>query len=453
MQITPERPLRVAIVGSGPAGFYAAEALLKRNLPIEITMIDRLPAPFGLVRYGVAPDHAKIKSVIKVFEKTLSRPNVKFLGNVSAGKDISVKDLKRFFDAVILSYGAEDDRKLGIPGEDLSGSHTATEFVAWYNGHPDYQNRSFDVSCKRAVVIGQGNVAMDVCRILCKTVDELKNTDISAHALEVLAKSQIEEIHMIGRRGPAQAAFTTGEIREFGHLIHAYPIVKAEDLQLNGASQKEMEDPLYPARKHNYEILQSFVNIDPAGRPRKFVIHFFKSPKAIEGSGRVEKIILEKNVLEGEVGNQKAKGTGQTEALDCGLILRSVGYKGLPLPEIPFDEKHAVILNSRGRIIGEDICGCYAAGWIKRGASGVIGTNKPDSEETVQSLMEDLLKLQPSSESNAAFENFLKEKNVRFVTFADWQKIDAEEIRRGQVVGKPREKFVNVEDMLKAAGK
>ncbi|MGE0269298.1 MAG: FAD-dependent oxidoreductase [Candidatus Omnitrophota bacterium] len=448
---TEARPLRVAIVGSGPSGFYAAEALAKSDKKIKIDFFDRLPAPFGLVRYGVAPDHAKIKNVIKVYEKTAERENVEFFLNVTVGRDISVTDLKKFYDAILFTCGAETDRKLGIPGEDLEGSHTATEFVAWYNGRPEYRDRVFDLSGKRAVIIGQGNVAMDVCRILAKSVEELQTTDIAEHALEALKKSKIEEIHMIGRRGPAQSAFTPVEIREFGELTHCDPVVEPADMNISEISQQELADPGNAPKKKNFEILKGFSERGQGDKPKKFYCHFQKSPVELKGAGRIEKVILEKNSLSGEAGNQKARGTGKKIEQPCDIFFRSVGYRGIPLEGVPFDEKNGVFENAAGRITdkGAVVQGLYCAGWIKRGPSGVIGTNKPDSEETVQKILEDTGSLTPCVNPNSSeLLNFLKNKGVKVVRFADWKKIDAAEIANGQKTGKPREKFVKVEDML-----
>jgi len=451
---TPERPLRVAIVGSGPSGFYAAESLLTGALIVKVDMLDRLPAPYGLVRYGVAPDHPKIKNVIKVYEKAASHERFSFIGNVHVGKDISVENLKKYYDAIIFACGAETDKKLGISGEDLPGSHTATEFVAWYNGHPDHRHKKFDLSSEIAVIIGQGNVSMDVGRILCKTVDELKETDIAQHALETLSESKIKTVYLIGRRGPVQAAFTPVEIREFGELKDCDPVVDPKDLELSPASQKELDDPQNNSRKKNFETLQKLSTLQRS-KSRKIVIQFYKSPVEITGSGKVEKIILEKNELTGEADNQKAIGTGKKETLSCGLVFRSVGYSGKPVAGVPFDEKKGLIPNQKGRVMQDQqvLKGLYAVGWIKRGANGVIGTNKPDSEETVKSLLEDIGQLEPCSEpSTENVFNFLKSKGVRVVGFNDWKKIDTAEIERGKLVGKPREKFTSVEDMLKAIG-
>jgi len=451
---TDERPLRVAIVGSGPAGFYAAEALFKATIKVKVDMFDRLPAPFGLVRYGVAPDHPKIKNVIKVFEKTAERENFTFLGNVNVGKDVSVEILRKHYDALIFCNGAETDRKLGVPGEDLAGSHTATEFVAWYNGRPEYKDRVFDLSQEVAVVIGQGNVAMDVSRILCKTVDELKNTDICKHALEVLTSNKIKEVHLIGRRGPAQAAFTSPEIREFGELADCIPVFhNPDDMNLNEASRKELEDPQNAPKKKNYEILQGYLNLQAGNKKRRFVIHFLESPVEIIGSRFVEKVVFEQNVLTGEPGKQKSKGIGKRTQLPCGLIFRSVGYRGIPIPGLPFHDQSGIIPNQQGRIADSEHIyhDLYCAGWIKRGPSGVIGTNKPDSEETVAKLLEDLPNLNPCSiPSTEKLIAWLKDKEVRVVSFADWKKIDTAEMERGKKAGKPREKFVTIQGMLSA---
>jgi len=448
---TESRPLRVAIVGSGPSGFYAAESLFKLELNVVVGMFDQLPAPFGLVRYGVAPDHPKIKNVIKVYEKTAANENFEFFGNVKIGEDLNLHQLRKFYDAVIFTCGAESDRKLGIEGEDLPGSHTATEFVAWYNGRPEYRDHKFDLSHEVAVVIGQGNVAIDVCRILCKTVEELKQTDIAQHALDALAKSKIKAVHMIGRRGPAQAAFTPVEIREFGELADCAPIVDPKDLELNFASQQEIEDPANAPKKKNYEILQNLSKMSAEGKSRKFYCQFRKSPAALGGEGKLEKVFLEHNELTGEPGKQKSRGTGEKETLDCGILFRSVGYRGVPIPSVPFHEGWGIIPNEGGRVIDTEhaFSGLYCAGWIKRGPSGVIGTNKPDSEETVKHLLEDKNNLTPCKNPDTKqLIELMDELKINYVTFEDWKKIDAAEIERGQKLGKPREKFVSIEEML-----
>jgi len=450
---TPERPLRVAIIGSGPSGFYSAESLLKQAINIKVDMFDKLPVPFGLVRYGVAPDHLKIKNVTKVFEKTASNPKFSFFGNVTVGKNISVFELNKFYDAVIFAYGAESDRQLGISGEDLVGSYTATEFVAWYNGHPDFQDHHFDFSHEVAVIVGNGNVAMDVARILCKTPEELKSTDITQSALDVLAESKIKEVHVYGRRGPVQASFTSPELKEMGELADCYPVVNPQDLELIESSKKELEDPANAGRKKNYEIMQHFLSIVPNGRKRKFVLHFGRSPIEIIGKGRVQKVKFEINKMIGEPNKQKVRGTGKFEEIDCGIFFRSVGYVGIPIKGLPFSAQAGVVPNQAGRVMDSEqiFTGWYVAGWIKRGATGIIGTNKPDAEDTVKSLLEDIEHLNPCEvPSTEELLKFLKDREVRVVSFEDWKKIDTAEIERGAKLGKPREKFARVTGMLSA---
>ena len=446
------RPARVAIVGSGPSGFYAADALIKAEPEVAVDMYDRLPTPFGLVRGGVAPDHPKIKNVIRIYERIAKNAAFSFLGNVQVARDLSVEELRAHYDAVIFTCGAETDRSLNIPGIELAGSHTATEFVGWYNGHPDYLQRSFDLSQEVAVVIGQGNVAVDVTRVLAKTVDELKNTDIAAHALEALAASRVREVHMVGRRGPVQAAFTNKEIRELGELADCDLVFNdPDDFELNAASQAELDDAANIGAGRNWKVLQELRAQQPAGKSRRIVVHFFRSPRELRGNGRVESLVLERNRLAGEAGNQWAEGTGKNEPMGCGLFFRSVGYRGVELPGVPFEARRGVFPNEAGRIVAEGapVPGLYAAGWIKRGPSGVIGTNKPDSVETVRKLLEDLPEL-PGCETpdTAPLRELLAERNVRVVSYADWQRIDAAETARGKPRGKPREKFTTVAEML-----
>lgn len=444
-------PLRVAIVGSGPSGFYAADALFKSGRSVTVDMFDRLPTPYGLVRLGVAPDHQKIKSAIRVYEKIAKNPRFAFWGNVKVGGDVRVDELRQSFDAIIFAVGAETDRRLNIPGEELPGSHTATEFVGWYNGHPDYQDRQFNFDTDSAVIIGQGNVAVDVCRILAKNVDELKSTDIAQYALDALAESKIRDIYMVGRRGPAQAKFTQQEVKELGRLAECHPVVDPADMDLDPSSRTEAD---HPDNHHALRILpelEAFAQRPPANTRKRLHFLFLRSPAEIVGDGRVEKIVLEKNELTGEPFNLSARGTGEHEELPCGLVFRSVGYVGVPMPGLPFDERRGTIFNIDGRVVDEDrpIPGIYVAGWIKRGASGVIGTNKPDSASTVQALMDDLPSLPPCpNRTTEKLENLLAERAVKVISFSDWEKIDREEQERGQVAGKPREKFTKIEDML-----
>jgi len=450
---TTERPLRVAIVGSGPSGFYAAESLVKAGIEVQVDIFERLPAPYGLVRYGVAPDHQKIKAVTKVFERIATRPNVSFLGNVNVGTDITLAELQRFYDAVLFSHGAASDRRLNIPGEDLPGSYTATEFVAWYNGHPDFRDHQFDLSHEVAVVIGQGNVAVDVCRILCRTVDELKSTDIAQYALDALAESRVREVHMIGRRGPVQAKFTQVEIKELGEMAACTPLIRPGDLDLEPCSVAELNHPDNSGASRLFSILLDYAANEPKPDQRRLHIDFRLSPIEILGEGQVQKIILERNALEGSPMQIMAVGKGDFEELDCGLVFRSVGYRGLPLAGVPFDSRTGVIPNVSGRVTqdGQVLKGVYVAGWIKRGPSGTIGSNKPDSHESVAAILADIGQLSGClNPSGVAVLELLNARGVRVVSFPDWQRIDAAEVERGRAIGKPREKFLTSAAMLEA---
>lgn len=457
-----DNPLRVAIVGSGPAGFYAAEHLLKQEEhAIEVDMFDRLPTPYGLVRAGVAPDHPKIKSVIRVYEKTAARPGFRFFGNVHIGREISALELAERYHAVIYAYGTAKDRSLGIDGEHFKGSHAATEFVAWYNAHPDFAGHDFDLTAKRAVVIGNGNVAADVARMLALTRAELEETDTADHAIEALANSNIEEIVVLGRRGPAQAAFTNPEVRELGEMLDADVIVDPADCKLDEISIELMEsDDANPTSKRNVEILKGFSERQPEGKRRRIVLRFLASPIEIRGDGKVEAVVIGRNELRrDESGVLRANDTGEREEIECGLVLRSIGYKGIGLEGLPFDDSGGVIPNENGRVMdpetGKQIPGQYAVGWIKRGPSGVIGTNKKDALDTVKSILEDLVAERipepPGDTSAEAIAELVSERVPDFVSFGGWQAIDRAEVSRGEPLGRPRVKFATVEEMLEVA--
>lgn len=446
-----DMPLRVAIVGSGPSAFYAADALMHSGTTVAVAMFDRLPTPYGLVRAGVAPDHPKIKSVIKVFDRIAAAPGYSFWGNVRIGTDLTINELRRFFDVVVFAYGAEKDRALHIPGEDLPGSCTATEFVGWYNGHPDYRDRTFDLTAETAVVIGQGNVALDVCRILAKPVDELAHTDIAAHALEALASSRIRYIHLIGRRGPAQTKFTAAELKELLTIPDCRVVIDPEDMQLDSISEQELALPENAHARANMEILRKIGDSHPSTAQKQIHIHFLKSPVALLGTTRLEGVRLEKNRLEGEPMKLRAVGRGIYQDIPCGLLFRSVGYRGTEMPQVPFDHSRGVIPNRDGRVVdnGTPVVGFYTCGWIKRGPQGVIGTNKPDAAETVKCIVEDLPRLSPcEARDDELLHTLLRERGVRVVSFDDWRRIDAAEMERGRAAGKPREKFTRIEEML-----
>jgi ferredoxin--NADP+ reductase len=443
----------VAVVGSGPAGFYAADALLRsEDPPVEVDVIDRLPTPWGLVRLGVAPDHENIKAVSRAFEKTAARPGFRFFGNVEAGRDVTHAELAEIYDAVLYTVGAQTDRRLGIPGEDLPGSWPATAFVAWYNGHPDFQDLEFDLSPARAVVIGNGNVAVDCVRMLALTAGELAPTDTTDAAVAGIVGSGLEEIVMLGRRGPAQAAFSPPELKELGELAGADVVVDPVDLQLDPASERELEADRERARR-NLDLLREFAARPLAGKPRRIALRFLVSPVAILGDGKVEAVEVVRNVLVEEGGRVVARSTGESETIDCGLVLRSVGYLGVPLAGVPFDERSGTIPNDRGRVVGAERC--YAAGWIKRGPSGVIGTNKKDAAETVELLLADARSGgfdRARADPAPSLEALLQERGVAFVEHAGWQAIDAAERAAGEPLGRPRVKLGTWEGLL-AAGR
>ena len=448
---TENNPLRVAIVGSGPSGFYAAEELLKSGRHITVDMIDRIPTPFGLVRSGVAPDHPKLKTPIIIFDKVSQLSGFSFFGNVTVGTDISVDELRATHHAILFACGAQAERHLNVPGEELTGSYTATEFVGWYNGHPDYYDRKFDLSQEVAVVIGQGNVAADVVRALTKSVDDLRTTDMAEHALDALAASRVKEIHVIGRRGPSQAKFTNKELKELGELQGCRVEVSQSYFDMNEASLTELADKNNSSAAKNVEILRGWASATTSmAGGKRIIFNFLQSPVALEGAGRLEKLVLERNRLEGAPFDQQAVGTGVMVNLPCGLLFRSIGYRGVPIPGIPFNEKRAIFPNTQGRI--NDTSGLYTAGWIKRGPSGIIGTNRSCAVETVATLLSDLAALDETSKPGAqGLNNLLATRNIRVVDYDGWKKIDAEEVARGQAKGKPREKITSVADMLKIA--
>ena len=429
-------PLRVAVVGSGPAGFYAAGALLGGEVPVEADMFERLPTPWGLVRLGVAPDHPKLKTVSRAFERIAERPGFRFVGNVEVGRDVEHADLVRLYDAVVYAVGAQTDRRLGIPGEGLPGSWPATEFVAWYNGHPDHQACDFDLNVERAIVVGAGNVALDVARMLALAPEELAPTDTTDRAIAAINASTIREIVVLGRRGPAQAAFTTPELSELGELAGADVIVDPADLE--GAAGTDTNS------QRNVEVLRQFAAREPSGKQRRVVLRFFRSPVAIHGIHRVESIELVKNRLDE---NDRAVPTDEREMLSCGLVFRSVGYRGVELPGLPFDEETGTIANEGGRVAP----GVYVAGWIKRGPTGVIGTNKKDATETVELLLADLGGAPRKGATAEDVDALLDERGVRRVVYAGWLSIDEVERAAGEPQGRPRVKLCTWDELLEAA--
>jgi ferredoxin--NADP+ reductase len=460
---TAERPLRVAVVGAGPAGFYVAEHLLRRaDLVADVDLFDRLPTPYGLVRAGVAPDHQKIKAVTSAFDRVAAHPRFRFFGGVELGKHVTVADLRAHYHQIVYTTGAQTDRRMGIPGEDLPGSHPATEFVAWYNGHPDYRDCQFDLSQERVAVVGVGNVAVDVARILSRTPAELEATDIADHALEALRHSRVREVYLLGRRGAAQAAFTNPEIKELGELEAADVVVVPSEVELDPLSRESLERSGDRASAKKVEILQSYARRGLTGKPRRLALRFLVSPTAVldNGAGEVGGLRLVRNCLVASAtGAIQAQSTGEVEDLVAGLVFRSVGYRGVPLPGVPFDDKWSVVLNEKGRVLDPDsknaLPGEYTAGWIKRGPTGVIGTNKPDAAETVIGMLQDVAAghtLEPPEPDPAAAERLVRQRQPDYVSYDDWRRLDELEVARGRALGRPRVKFTRVDEMLAALG-
>jgi ferredoxin/flavodoxin---NADP+ reductase len=486
--MTDQLPIRIAVIGSGPAGFYAAGHLLKdAHAAVEVDMLERLPTPWGLVRSGVAPDHPKIKSVSRIYEKTAAHQRFRYFGNVNFGEHVSREELLERYHAIVYATGSPSDRPLGIPGEQLPGSHAATEFVGWYNGHPDHTHLEFDLTTvsgsgaatQRAVVIGNGNVALDVARMLVLAPAELAPTDTANHALEVLAESRVSEVVIVGRRGPAQAAFTNPELLELGELADADVIVDEAELERALAVEDPDAEQDITSRR-NVEILRDYASRPAKGHHKRIVLRFLLSPAAFlaDEHGRLGAVELIRNELvAGPGGGLRARPTDERETIPAGLAFRAIGYRGIPLPGVPFDERAAVIPNSSGRVLdadsGEPLPGEYAVGWIKRGPSGVIGTNKKDAQETVDALLADLAGHSsngdrpasksgrestiaghthvPSDPDAASVEALLRSRQPDLVTYSGWEAIDRHERALGEPQGRPRVKLTRIEELLRVA--
>ncbi len=447
-----DRPARVAVVGAGPAGFYAIEALLKNDVAVAVDLYNRFPPPYGLVRDGVAPDHQAIKSVTRIYEKLLARDEVRYLGNVTLGKDVSADELRSWYDMVVYAVGAQTDRRLWIDGEDLEGSYAATAFVGWYNGHPDYRDAEFDLSCEHVVVVGNGNVAIDVARILVLDLERLQTTDVSDHALAALRESRVKEVTLLGRRGPAQAAFTNKELKEFGQLDGVSVDVRSEDLDLDPVSQALVDSE--SVRTRNMKTLREFADASIEAGDRVVRFRFLVSPMEILGDdGRVSGVRVERNrLVEQDDGSMRPRGTGETETLGCGIVLRSVGYRGAPITGVAFDDRRGIIPNADGRVVGEDgspLTGEYVVGWAKRGPSGVIGTNKADAAATVASMIEDLEGgTHLTADLDADPMRILRDRGVEVVDLEGWARLNAHESAAGEEQGRPRVKLCTVPEML-----
>ncbi|OCB32879.1 NADP oxidoreductase [Mycobacterium malmoense] len=449
------RPYHVAIVGSGPSGFFAASSLLKaadaaEDIDVAVDMLEMLPTPWGLVRSGVAPDHPKIKSISKQFEKTAEDPRFRFFGNVVVGEHVQTAELAERYDAVVYAIGAQSDRALNIPGEELPGSVAAVDFVGWYNAHPNFEEATPDLSGARAVVVGNGNVALDVARILVTDPDVLGATDIADHALESLRPCGVEEVVILGRRGPLQTAFTTLELRELADLEGVDVIV--DPAQLEGITEEDGA-AADKTTKLNIKVLRDYAARAPRPGHRRIVFRFMTSPIEIKGDGKVESIVLGRNELVTDAnGRVSAKDTGEREELPVQLVVRSVGYRGVPTPGLPFDDRTATIPNAGGRVEGSR--NEYVVGWIKRGPTGVIGTNKKDSQETVDTLLADLDRAKdgladfPDDHADK-LTDWLASRQPKLVTSAHWQIIDRHERAAGEPHGRPRVKLPNLAELLR----
>lgn len=450
-------PLRVAIIGSGPSGFYAAEHILGQDdINVQVDMFDRLPTPFGLVRAGVAPDHPKIKSVTRVYDKIAQHPDFRFRGNVEFGTDLEYEDLLEYFHAVIFCVGARSDRRLGIPREYLPGSHGASDFVGWYNASPDQRNLTFDFSGDNVVVVGNGNVAMDVARVLMLPPEELAATDIGGHALRALSQNKVRQVTILGRRGPAQAAFTYRELKELADRDDIDVVVDPADMVLDPHSLHDTEQAPDRGRDQVLDLLRELSERPSRGHDRRIVFRFLVSPVEILGKDRVTGVEVVGNELyRGNNGELRARATDEREVIPADVVFRAIGYQGVALPGVPFDPITATIPNDRGRVIdpltGQARPGEYVAGWIKRGPNGIIGTNKPDAQETVEALVEDVRDQRLRREVLPApvFERFLAERQGEVVSFDDWKYLDAREVEKGEELGRPRLKFARVENMLR----
>src|SRR3954452_12863397 len=447
---------RAAIVGAGPSGFYAADQLLGAGFDVDL--LDALPTPFGLVRAGGAPDHPKIKSVTRVYERTAAKPGFRFFGGVKLGEHVSRAELLERYHVVLYALGTADDNRLGIPGEDRPGSHAATHFVAWYNGHPDAADHEYDLSVERAVVVGNGNVAIDVARMLVLHPDELAGTDTADHAIEVLSQSQVQEVVLLGRRGPAQAAFTNPELRELADLQRAGVEVDVEDLELDEHSARWLEEDADVTSRKNVEILRDYAAAGPKDASHKIILRFLRSPVEILGEGDDGPVtgvrVVRNEIVATDDGGLRAVPTGDEEVIECGLVLRSIGYRGRPVDEVPFDERRGLIRNVGGRVCaetGDAHHGEYVVGWIKRGPSGVIGTNKKDAADTTARIVEDReagalnTPSIPDPDLTAAF---YAERAPDSVTWAGWEAIDAHEKASGEPHGRPRVKLVRLADLV-----
>ncbi|MEK9966016.1 MAG: FAD-dependent oxidoreductase [Rhodospirillaceae bacterium] len=429
--------INVAVIGAGPSGFYTVDALLKADKDIRVDIIERLPTPFGLIRGGVAPDHQTTKKVARVYEKTALTDGVGYFGNVEVGRDVTIAELQEMYDAIVLAVGAPRDRKLGIPGEDKTGVFGSADFVGWYNGHPDFTDLAPDLNTNTVVVIGQGNVAVDTARVLVKTAEEMAESDIADHAADAIAASPITDVYMVGRRGPIEAKFTNVELREMGKLEDCQPVI--DPAQLPDEVTGDWSDRDLRLKERNLATMKEFPDVDPGGKSKRVHFTFFAKPVEILGGDKVEGIRMEHTRVE----DGRSVGTGEFFEIECGLVIPAIGYFSDPFPGVPFDADNGIVVHDEGRV-GD---GIYAVGWIKRGPTGVIGTNKPDGDIAATQIVEDIA--DGTKPGREALEALLDERSVRHLRYQDWQTIDAAEVAAAKP-GAPRRKFVTIDSMLAA---
>ena len=452
----PTQPAwRIAVIGSGPSAFYTAEALFKAGLNVQVDLFDRLPVPFGLVRGGVAPDHQNIKAVTKVYDKIAANPGFRFLGNVMLGRDLQVQDLAAHYHHVVYAFGCETGQQLSVPGEDLRGVHSATEFVGWYNGHPDHVHRTFDLqNATRVAIVGNGNVAMDVARILLASPDELQKTDIADHAVQALRTSKVREVILLGRRGPAQAAFSPKEIEEIAELPDVDVLVTPAEAALDPLSAAWLEKEGARSQQRNVKFLQEHASAAGTGKPKQLRCRFLVGPTELRGSsGKLQTIRVQHMTLVADPdGTPRPQARDSFEDLPVDLVFKAIGYRGVPVPGVPFDQKKGIVPNVDGRVHdkvgGVPVPGYYASGWCKRGPTGLIGTNSLDAKATVEAMKVDRDKGLLLAGNRGDIVGLLQQRGVDVATWADWQRLDAWEQAEGKRLGKLRQKLTSIDAMM-----
>lgn len=447
---------RVAVVGSGPAAFYTAEALMKSDHEVRVDLFERLPVPFGLVRGGVAPDHQKIKGVVKVYEKIAASPCFRFFGNVRIGSDLTIDDLAAHYHQICYAFGCESDQKLGIPGEELAGVSAATDFVGWYNGHPDHRAHHFDLSqTRRVAIVGNGNVAMDVARVLLAPPDALATTDIAEHAMPVLRASAVREVVLLGRRGPAQAAFSPTELEEIAHLPGLDVVVRPEEAELDPLSAAWLAKDGSRSQERNVRNLQEHAGKGLGSNPRKLRCRFLVAPVELRGTDdQLRSVRLQHmRLVAGDDGTPRPLPRDSFEDLDVDLVFKAIGYRGVPVPGVPFEAKKGIVPNVDGRVVeqpGSTVrTGHYCAGWCKRGPTGLIGTNSLCAKATVESMRTDHADGRQLSPTHGDITQLLQQRGIDAVTWADWQRLDTYERRQGEAAGKVRQKVTDAAEMLR----